>query len=62
MRDARTRAFYDAQTTAYAARAHVSRYLDDFIAELPPHAAVLDLGCGVGQDSAALRGAGLVVR
>lgn len=61
MTDARTRAFYDAEAAAYAARARVSPYLNDFIAELAPHAAVLDLGCGGGQDSAALREAGCVV-
>lgn len=61
MTDARTRAFYDAEAAAYAARSRVSPYLNDFIAELAPHAAVLDLGCGGGQDSAALRDAGFAV-
>lgn len=61
MTDPRTGAFYDAEAAAYAASARVSPYLSDFIAELPPHAAVLDLGCGGGQDSAALRDAGFVV-
>lgn len=61
MTDARTGAFYDAEAAAYAARSRVSRYLSDFVAELPPHAAVLDLGCGGGQDSAALRDAGFDV-
>lgn len=61
MTDTRTRAFYDAEAAAYAARSRVSRYLSDFIAELPPQTAVLDLGCGGGQDSAALRDAGFDV-
>lgn len=61
MTDTRTRALYDAEAPAYAARSRVSAYLNEFIAELPPHAAVLDLGCGGGQDSAALRDAGFVV-
>lgn len=61
MSDAITRAFYDAEAAAYAARSRVSLYLKDFIAALPPHAAVLDLGCGGGQDSAALHEAGFIV-
>ncbi len=61
MSDARTCDFYDAEAAAYAASARVSPYLNDFIAELAPHAAVLDLGCGAGQDSAVLRDAGFAV-
>ncbi len=59
--DDRTRAFYDAEAHAYADNSRVSPFLADFIAALPAGAAVLDLGCGAGFDSAALREAGFVV-
>jgi SAM-dependent methyltransferase len=59
--DTQTRAFYDAEAAAYAASSRPSPYLRDFIAELPQGAAVLDLGCGAGFDSAALRAASFSV-
>lgn len=61
MTDARTRAFYDTEAHAYAARARIAPHLGDFISALPPGAPVLDLGCGGGQDSAAMRDAGFEV-
>lgn len=61
MSDAITRAFYDAEAAAYAARSRPSPYLGDFISELSPGAGVLDLGCGAGFDSAALRERGFAV-
>ncbi len=59
--DERTLAFYDADAAAYADRPHGAGMLEDFIAELPPGARVLDLGCGGGWHSAQLRDAGFVV-
>lgn len=61
MTDTQTRAFYDAEAAAYAASSRPSPYLGDFIDELPPSATVLDLGCGAGFDSAALRERGFAV-
>lgn len=59
--DERTLAFYDAEAAAYAAAAHEARLVADFILELPRGAHALDLGCGGGADSAALREAGFRV-
>lgn len=59
--DARTIAFYDAEAEAYAAASFEAKWLREFIAELPPGAHVLDLGCGAGADSAALAAAGFDV-
>lgn len=59
--DERTRAFYEANAERYAAASQVGPHLADFILELPPHGRVLDLGCGSGQHSAALRDAGFAV-
>ena len=42
-----------------AGAARPGRWLRDFIAALPPGAAVLDLGCGPGEASAHMRAAGL---
>lgn len=61
MKDARTLAFYDAEAHAYAAQSKEAGRLKDFIAALPRAARVLDLGCGAGADSAALRAAGFGV-
>ena len=61
MNDARTIAFYDAEAYAYAAQSREADRLKDFIAALPQGARVLDLGCGAGADSAALRSAGFDV-
>ncbi len=59
--DERTLAFYDAEAAAYASARHEARRVGDFIAELRPEARVLDLGCGAGVDSAAMRDAGFHV-
>ena len=48
--------FYDREATRYAERAHDKAehpWLAGFAARLRPHALVLDLGCGGGQDSLA---------
>lgn len=62
--DKRTLDFYAGEAPAYAKRAdslEVPKHLTLFTARLPPHAAVLDLGCGTGRDSRALIDAGLTV-
>jgi len=59
--DERTLAFYDTEAAAYAAQQRDLHWLADFMAELPRGASVLDLGCGAGWHSAALRDAGFVV-
>lgn len=61
VKDARTIAFYDAEAHAYAAQSKEAGRLKDFIAALPHGARVLDLGCGAGADSAALKNAGFDV-
>lgn len=61
MKDARTLAFYNAEAHAYAAQSKEAGHLKDFIAALPQGARVLDLGCGAGADSAALKNAGFDV-
>ncbi|AIC27993.1 SAM-dependent methyltransferase protein [Rhizobium etli bv. mimosae str. IE4771] len=50
----RTSAFYEenAETYANRARSLPKRQLDAFLARLAPGAAILELGCGGGQDSA----------
>ncbi len=52
--DDTTSSFYREHATAYAARARnlPIRRLDTFLSMLPPGAAILELGCGGGQDSA----------
>jgi SAM-dependent methyltransferase len=59
--DKRTLAFYDAESVAYAAGTRDTHLVADFITELPRGARVLDLGCGGGAHSAAMRDAGLIV-
>jgi SAM-dependent methyltransferase len=61
--DAATLAFYESEAAAYArrARGEPSRRLNAFAALLPPGAAVLELGCGGGQDAEALIARGLDV-
>jgi SAM-dependent methyltransferase len=59
--DDRTIAFYNAQASAYAAKAFQRSHLKTFLADLPKGARVLDLGCGGGADSAAALAAGCVV-
>ncbi|MGO7420536.1 SAM-dependent methyltransferase, partial [Rhizobium ruizarguesonis] len=50
----RTSAFYEenAETYANRARSLPKQRLDAFLAGLAPGAAILELGCGGGQDSA----------
>lgn len=62
--DSETRAFYDAEASAYAdrfAKQRPLKALAAFAERLPKGALVLDYGCGAGQDAAALRDLGLQV-
>jgi len=61
MTDARTIATYDARAADYAARfdGPPSGTLAAFIADMPPGARVLDLGCGPGTASRHMADAGL---
>lgn len=61
--DPTTLAFYDREAQAYSARrqAKLNPRLEAFIAALPSGAAVLELGCGGGQDAAMMLAAGLAV-
>ena len=62
--DAATLAFYAKEAAAYGARSDnvgVSSSLTAFIAKLPRHAAVVDLGCGTGRDTRALIEGGFTV-
>lgn len=61
MTDAQTLAVYDARAGDYAthfAAERPDRFLAAFMAELPPGAFVLDMGCGPGTASAFLTAAG----
>lgn len=59
--DPTTTAFYSAEAVRYAARGAPpnTRHIDRFASLLAPRAAVLELGCGGGRDSAALLAKGL---
>ncbi len=61
--DDRTRAFYGSEAQVYANRAgrDPSDRLDLFLAGLEPGASILELGCGGGQDSAAMIARGFAV-
>ena len=61
--DAATLAFYDEKAVAYAAHRDAKRHrnLDKFIERLGSGAAVLELGCGGGQDAEVMLEAGLRV-
>ncbi|RYF93912.1 MAG: class I SAM-dependent methyltransferase [Caulobacteraceae bacterium] len=61
--DAATLAFYEATAQEYAARreAEVNPALERFIEAVGPGGAVLELGCGGGQDALVMTGAGLRV-
>jgi SAM-dependent methyltransferase len=64
VRDERTLTFYDDNAAPYAERAHgrvEHPRLAAFAAVLPPDGAVLDLGCGGGQDAAAFLKRGFAV-
>ena len=61
MADPQTLRFYAEEAKAYAARSAEtgpSKNLAGFLAKLAPGAHVLDLGCGTGRDSLAIREAG----
>ncbi len=59
--DPKTTAFYAAEAVRYAARGTPPnmRHIERFSSLLAPNAAVLELGCGGGRDSAALLAKGL---
>jgi SAM-dependent methyltransferase len=61
--DPQTLAFYDREAAIYAARRPTKSNprLDAFVSLLPPGAAVLELGCGGGQDAEVMLAAGLDV-
>ncbi|HEX2552363.1 MAG TPA: class I SAM-dependent methyltransferase [Microvirga sp.] len=61
--DSTTLGFYAAEAEAYAGRgqAPLHERLSGFLAALPPGGAVLELGCGAGQDSAAMLARGFRV-
>ncbi|MCK0171690.1 class I SAM-dependent methyltransferase [Aliiroseovarius sp. S1123] len=61
--DRQTLDVYDAQAAEYEARVAIKDTpgLDGFIAELPPHAHVLDLGCGPGLTAKQMMNHGLTV-
>ena len=58
--DGTTLGFYAAEAEAYAGRGQAALHerLSGFLAELPPGARILELGCGAGQDGAAMLEAG----
>ena len=63
MPDAKTIAFYDAAAERYANMTGTDAPSDQlvaFMALLPPHAHVLDLGCGPARASVHMRDAGFV--
>jgi SAM-dependent methyltransferase len=62
--DEATLQFYQANAEAYANRTFTSRQarLTAFLALLPPHAAILELGCGAGGDTAEMLARGFNVR
>ena len=61
--DSTTLGFYAAEAEAYAGRgqAPLHERLGGFLGALPPGARILELGCGAGQDSAAMLAAGFAV-
>jgi SAM-dependent methyltransferase len=57
--DAATLAFYDREASAYAARrTEAGPHLAEFLGRLPAGGRILELGCGDGQDAAAMIAAG----
>ena len=62
--DEATLQFYRSNAEAYAQREITSRRarLTAFLALLPPHATILELGCGAGGDTAEMLSAGYGVR
>lgn len=62
LHDADTLAFYDREAGVYAARARSEPVrLQAFLEQLRPRAAILELGCGGGQDAELMSAAGFEV-
>lgn len=61
MRDQATLDFYAREAEAYATRYAVSEELPPFLSRLPAGGRILELGCGGGQDSAAMLASGFDV-
>ena len=61
MKDQPTLDFYAREAEAYASRYAVSEELSAFLARLPAGGRILEIGCGGGQDSAAMLAAGFDV-
>ena len=62
LHDADTLAFYDREAAVYAARTRGEPVrLRAFLEQLRPRAAILELGCGGGQDAALMSAAGFEV-
>lgn len=62
LHDADTLAFYDREASAYANRRdQAGPHLAAFLGQLAPGAKILELGCGGGQDAAAMIAAGFDV-
>ena len=63
MQDDNTASFYDDNAPVYAGRRRrlPLERLNEFLAALPPHGAILELGCGGGHDSAYMRSKGYEV-
>ena len=62
--DEETLQFYRGNAEAYAGREFTSRQarLTAFLAQLPPGASILELGCGAGGDTAEMLARGFDVR
>jgi SAM-dependent methyltransferase len=62
--DEKTLQFYRGNAEAYAGRTFTSRQarLMAFLAQLPPGASILELGCGAGGDTAEMLARGFAVR
>lgn len=62
--DQRTLSFYAQEAVAYTSRGREPdfRYLEPFLAMLPPQASILELGCGGGHDTELMIARGFDVR
>jgi SAM-dependent methyltransferase len=62
--DQRTLGFYTQEAAAYTSRGQEPnvRYIEAFLAMLPPQASILELGCGGGQDTELMIAKGFNIR